>query len=59
MAAWNCDCRQGSVFGAGAARKVSVVRRHIAIDIVIARIVTVPVAALIAACLYALSLFVL
>jgi len=58
MAAWNCNCRQGSI-GIGAAPKVSAVLRHIATDIVIAWIVTLRVAALIAACLYALSLFVL
>jgi inorganic phosphate transporter, PiT family len=46
----------GSVIGVGAARKVSAVRWHVATNIVIAWIVTLPAAALVAACVYAMSL---
>ncbi|HEY6255563.1 MAG TPA: inorganic phosphate transporter [Xanthobacteraceae bacterium] len=48
----------GAVIGVGAARKVSAVRWHVATNIVIAWIVTVPAAALMAACFYMLSGFV-
>jgi PiT family inorganic phosphate transporter len=46
----------GSVIGVGAARKVSAVRWHVATNIVIAWIVTLPAAAVVAACVYAMSL---
>jgi PiT family inorganic phosphate transporter len=46
----------GSVIGVGAARKVSAVRWHVATNIVIAWIVTLPAAALVAACVYTMSL---
>ena len=46
----------GSVIGVGAARKVSAVRWHVATNIVIAWVVTLPAAALVAACVYAMSL---
>jgi inorganic phosphate transporter, PiT family len=44
----------GSVIGVGAARKVSAVRWHVATNIVIAWIVTLPATALISACFYEL-----
>ena len=45
----------GSVIGVGAARKVSAVRWHVATNIVIAWIVTLPATGLMAACFYLLS----
>jgi inorganic phosphate transporter, PiT family len=45
----------GAIIGVGAARKVSAVRWHVATSIVIAWIVTLPAAALVAACAYVLS----
>jgi inorganic phosphate transporter, PiT family len=45
----------GSVIGVGAARKVSAVRWHVATNIVVAWIITVPAAALMAAGVYGLS----
>jgi hypothetical protein len=47
----------GSVIGVGAARKVSAVRWHVATDIVVAWIVTLPAAGLMAAGFYLLSGF--
>src|ERR1700730_13850906 len=47
----------GSVIGVGAARKASAVRWHVATNIVIAWIVTLPAAGLMAACFYLLSGF--
>jgi PiT family inorganic phosphate transporter len=45
----------GAVIGVGAARKVSAVRWHVATNIVIAWIVTLPAGALVAAGVYAMS----
>ncbi len=45
----------GSVIGVGAARKVSAVRWRVATNIVIAWFITIPAAALMAACIYLLA----
>jgi len=48
----------GAIVGVGAARRVSAVRWNIAKDIVVAWVITMPMAAAIAALFYALARFV-